>query len=129
MAPTKDTGWFDPQTGAPAADPFDDQLSASLDGPTIATVNLLAHLREIPYGQALIESVQQWKNALTEAVEREAFNARYWLNPLTAEVCSPYTDDACLAEAQASMDRIAALRARITHADHMVAGAEDQHYR
>lgn len=129
MAPTNDTGWYDQQTGAAVADPFDDQPPASLAGPTIASVNLLAHLHATPYGQALVESVEQWKNALTEAVEREAVNARYWLNPLTREVAYPSGDAACLAEARASLTRIETLQARIAHADHLLAGADEQHYR
>ncbi|MYR08967.1 hypothetical protein GTV32_22810 [Gordonia sp. SID5947] len=129
MAPTTDTGWYDQHTGEPCADPFGDQPSAILDGPTIATVNLLAHLRGITYGQALIESVQQWKTALADSIEREAFNARYWLDPLTRDVTALDAEDACLTEAQASMNRIATLRGRIAHADHLLAGAEDQHYR
>lgn len=138
MAPTTDTGWIHTRTGQECADPFTcthtdtadtaDTDRNDLQGPNVAAVNLCAALRGIPFSQALIESLHQWRDAIDDQINNHAVAAATWLAPATGDIL-PGAADGRFAESRHHQERIAELIARRATADHMLDGAEDQHYR
>ncbi|GAB89079.1 hypothetical protein [Gordonia rhizosphera] len=133
MAPTTDTGWIHLPTGEVCADPVTcthDQTaeSAELHGPNLAAVNLCATLRGVPFSQALIDSLRDWRDALDRQISNHAVAAASWLAPATDDVL-PGADAVRYAESAHHQQRITTLIARRDLADHMLAGADDQHYR
>lgn len=91
--------------------------------PNLAAIRMRAVLKEVSFHQALIDSLTEWRMALTEAVDQESIEAAHYIGQADLEE-SPEQRIACYREGQDHLETAGHLVAMREVATQMLAEAE-----